>query len=252
MPPKAKETKALFRVLMLHGNRQNEEVFKDKTGGVRKKIKNLAEFVYCDAPNLVPKLAAAVDEVEAADEPEDQADQPVGKSVIDPIQKCWFLRKSDQTEEDSKNFVPQFEKTLDYIDNVFKVKGPFDAVWGFSQGATIASILSRIAEQNQNGDNVKYKHIDFKFVIVASTSIGQNEPELFVYFDKANKLTMPSLHMMGKADRIINYEKSLELSEHYVNPDIYLHDSGHFIPRNQEAKVVFTNFFNKMYEQFSK
>jgi predicted esterase len=250
MPPKVKETKNLFRILMLHGNRQNAEVFRDKTGGVRKKIKSLAEFVYCDAPNLAPKSAQPVAE-EPEESPEDQADSSMDKTeTVEQIPRCWFLRKSDQTKEDNKQFSEKFEATLDYIDDIFRTKGPFDAVWGFSQGATFTSILSRISyEQN---DSPKRRNIRFKFAIIASTSISPNEPELFCYFDKDKKIDMPSLHMMGKTDRIINYEKSLELSEHFVDPEIYLHESGHFIPRNREAKVVFTNFLNKMYEKFKK
>ncbi len=52
----ASANKKLFRILMLHGYRQNEKYFYDKTGSVRKMLKKYAELVYCQAPHYIPPL----------------------------------------------------------------------------------------------------------------------------------------------------------------------------------------------------
>ena len=235
--------KRLLRILMLHGYRQNEPVFKDKTGGVRKKIKNLVEFVYCEAPNTAPLRTATtqpnLDEVDVAvSENEDKTEAATASASLTTktTEKAWFAKGVDQTEEERHSFTAQFEKTLDYLDELFATKGPFDGVWGFSQGATVASILSRIAEQNDtcllepaNGRT----NIKFKFVIIAATYKSPNEPELFRFFDTEKKLSMPSLHIIGKNDLIVSSDKSLKFAEeHFSQPEIYLHEFGHFIPRN--------------------
>jgi serine hydrolase FSH1 len=44
-----------LRILCLHGYRQNGTIFREKTGSFRKLLKkHVAEFVYIDAPHLIP------------------------------------------------------------------------------------------------------------------------------------------------------------------------------------------------------
>ncbi len=44
-----------LRVLCLHGYRQNGHMFREKTGSLRKLLKKqVADFVYIDAPHLIP------------------------------------------------------------------------------------------------------------------------------------------------------------------------------------------------------
>jgi hypothetical protein len=45
----------LLRILCLHGYRQNGNMFREKTGSFRKLMKkHVAEFVFIDAPHLIP------------------------------------------------------------------------------------------------------------------------------------------------------------------------------------------------------
>lgn len=45
----------LLRILCLHGYRQNGNMFREKTGSFRKLLKkHVAEFVFIDAPHLIP------------------------------------------------------------------------------------------------------------------------------------------------------------------------------------------------------
>ena len=47
----------LLRILCLHGYRQNGNMFREKTGSFRKLLKKyVAEFVFIDAPHLIPIL----------------------------------------------------------------------------------------------------------------------------------------------------------------------------------------------------
>jgi hypothetical protein len=44
-----------LRVLCLHGYRQNGNMFREKTGSLRKLLKkHVADFIYIDAPHLIP------------------------------------------------------------------------------------------------------------------------------------------------------------------------------------------------------
>lgn len=43
----------LFQVLCLHGNNQNKDIFRQKTGSFRKPLKKFVDFEYLDAPHLL-------------------------------------------------------------------------------------------------------------------------------------------------------------------------------------------------------
>lgn len=45
----------MFKVLCLHGYRQDHQAFREKSGGFRKMFKNKINFVAMDAPHIVPK-----------------------------------------------------------------------------------------------------------------------------------------------------------------------------------------------------
>lgn len=59
------------------------------------------------------------------------------KNIIIYEKKNLFLLK----EWPNVNFEENFEKTLEYINNTFKEKGPFDGVFGFSMGGSIHTLI---------------------------------------------------------------------------------------------------------------
>lgn len=52
-----------FRILALHGYRQNAEVFRQKTGSFRKILQKYATFTYITAPHKVTVFCDADDEI---------------------------------------------------------------------------------------------------------------------------------------------------------------------------------------------
>jgi hypothetical protein len=238
-----------LKILMLHGYRQNEAIFKDKTGGVRKKLKFI-DFVYCEAPNLVPKSTTVDEPVQSDSDTGEKKNGADASSSINQIKKCWFLKWTERPTNNSTAFIEDFEKTLDYLDQVFAEKGPFDGIWGFSQGATVSYILCKLLNDGQLVE--KRKNIRFNFAIISATCQGPHEPEFDGYYDIEKKISIPSLHLIGKSDWIIPYEKSLEMTKLFVEPTIYIHESGHYIPRTSESKEIYTNFLLKMSDLFNK
>jgi hypothetical protein len=62
------------------------------------------------------------------------------------------------------DFPANFQKTLSYINKIFLTQGPFDGVFGFSQGGALTAILCNIIK-NKPFDN-KFNAINFKFAII--------------------------------------------------------------------------------------
>lgn len=226
------KSKKMLKILMLHGYTQNAALFKDRTGGVRKSIKNLAELVYFDAPFDVPKFGQP--DV-SQNEPDASKDQP---------SKGWYRRSAESDP------VHDVEKSLDYLNNIFQSSGPFDGVWGFSQGATMAHFLAKIALDNRQSDCIVFNReaIKFNFVIITATSKSVN-PAMAAfekYYRTENKLNMHSLHIIGKSDKVTNFERALELTQCYLNPVVHLHELGHFIPGDKESKSIYENFLKNI------
>ena len=166
------------------------------------------------------------------------------------------------------NFEENFEKTLEYINNTFKEKGPFDGLFGFSMGGSIhtliwffwitntkyyyiiikalATILCSILENNNN----KYDSIDFKFAIICATNVSPEE-KLAHYYNLNKKIKIPTLLIIGESDKLIALESSRHLTEYFIDPKLFIHDQGHMIPRDSEAKKAYNQFFEEMVKKFN-
>jgi hypothetical protein len=222
-----------LRILILHGYRQNKNLFYERTGGLRKFLKNRVEFIYCEAPHNVPNNVSEI----SSNEPRETDGE---KS--DDSQKGWWLKSSENPE---RNGQYDFEKTLEHINEIFSLN-KIHGVWGFSMGGIVASMLARICIENrEKNNNFKFKSIDFNFVIIAAAS---KSPEIFhkAFYDFGNKISIPSLHIIGKTDKLVPEDKALELAECFLDPVIFAHDQGHFIPCNADAKKVYLDFFSKL------
>jgi hypothetical protein len=104
----------LLRLLCLHGYRQNEMAFRERSGGLRKFLKNQAEFVFCEAPHPV-----ATNEQATAEEASNEAG------------KAWWFSSPDSTynASDITNCDNGFDASLQYINSVFESDGPFDGLY---------------------------------------------------------------------------------------------------------------------------
>ena len=217
-----------LRILMIHGYRQNEHVFRDKTGGLRKNLKNLCELVYCEAYHNIPKEYC----LNQLNEEEN-------------LERCWFLKEPGC----SFNYEEDFKKSIEHLDKIFRDKGPFDGIWGFSQGATMVAILTKLLTDEHKTHLIS--NVDFKFVIIAATSKSiQNE--LDKYYDSNRKIDLPSLHIIGKNDKLVEYTKALELTEYFKKPKIYIHELGHCIPSKKNDILIYSEFLNEMNDYCKK
>jgi predicted esterase len=226
----------LLKILMLHGYRQSESAFRERTGGLRKSLKSHVDFVFCESPHLVPKL-------------DGEEEKPAIDSNTEPLaynDRGWWFSESNSSYDAllRTDCDLGFDKTLDHINSVFEEKGPFDGILGFSQGACLAGILSRIAENNSNNkSDEKYRSIKFGFaIIVAGFKSGQSRHDVF--YDLNTKIALPTLHIYGETDKVIPFEMSEELTKYFLEPNIIKHAAGHLVPVNAEAKNNFIGFFN--------
>ncbi|RNA06299.1 ovarian cancer-associated protein 2 -like [Brachionus plicatilis] len=208
-----------LRILMIHGYRQNEYIFRDKTGGLRKNLKNLAELVYCEAFHDIPK--------------EYRLNQNEEQEIKE---KCWYLKEPGCKFD----YEQDFEKSIRHLDEVFCEKGPFDGIWGFSQGATMVAVLSKLLTDEKKSNLIP--NVKFKFAIIAATC-KSSQNELDKFYDPTRKI---NLHIIGKCDKLVDYNQALVLSEYFKDPKVYPHELGHFVPAKKNDIMVYSEFLKEM------
>ncbi|XP_076899966.1 rhodanese-like domain-containing protein 6 [Bidens hawaiensis] len=215
-----------LRILCLHGFRQNASSFKGRTASLAKKLKNMVEFVYIDAPHQLQFI---------------YQNQEIGETKFPPNKVCnrkfaWFIDPDAdknpslnweiaQTPFDSLQYQKQtsgYEKSVTYLKEFVAKNGAFDGIFGFSQGAAMAACVAA-QKLSLKGE------IDFRFVILCSgfrVNLAENEKSV---------INCPSLHIYGSdhgKDTQIAFDASRQLVSLFEEGSSVTieHDYGHIIP----------------------
>lgn len=207
---------AKLKVLCLHGYRQNETVFRERTGALRKLLKKDAEFVFISAPHVIP-------------EPENLARPP------NEQERGWFFSKPEKAYKgiDQTDTCIGLEDSLEYLQTIFKEKGPFDGVLGFSQGACLLSLMSSSRYKETHGP------FKYRFAIFFSGFKSLLIPHEGLY---SSLTSLPTFHTIGRTDGIIPFQMSVDLTNLFVDPIIYAHSGGHYIPATPDLRSALQGF----------
>lgn len=116
-------------------------------------------------------------------------------------------------------------RTRDWLSAYVAERKPVAGVFGFSQGAALAALLAG-------------SELGFEFAILASGFVS-NDPE---HADLYRHLSLRSLHLVGRADRIVPREASLALAARFDAPVLFEHTGGHRIPSDAAARAAVDAF----------
>lgn len=217
----SQENSDKWKILCIHGYRQNGDVFKQKTGALRKMLKKHAEFVFVTAPMRVPPLEPS--EPQTAD----------ASSNLEQY-GWWFSDENNGFNSKKPSEVCiGFTKSLEVITNTFKESGPFDGLLGFSQGASFVSVLCGMHERG-------CLPFSFKFAILIAGFRSLCSPH---YKNYLKTIRIPTLHVYGETDQIIPKEMSEELTSYFLNPEKMVHSGGHYVPAS--GKDVYIKFLEE-------
>jgi hypothetical protein len=97
----------------------------------------------------------------------------------------------------------------------------FDGVFGFSQGAALVGLLPGMRD-------------DLGFAIMASGFVSP-EPEHRPLYQAVSRSRIPSLHLIGESDSIVEPAESRRLVELYTDPVVATHPGGHVIPADPKS-----------------
>jgi len=204
-----------LKVLCIHGYRQNEKLFREKTGGLRKLLKKYVDFVFVSAPHVIPEEANLV----RTNEEQDRG--------------WWFSRpEKGYNALDKTDITLGYKESVDVIKEKISEEGPFDGILGFSQGASFVSLLCVLRSKEGSG-------VDFKFVILIAGFRSQLTPHIELY---KSPICCPSFHTVGTTDAVIPPAASEELAACFNNATVYSHDGGHYIPASPQLRTALVEF----------
>jgi len=219
-------TEKPLRVLCLHGYRQSDVAFREKTGAFRKLIGKFCEFTFIKAPHHV---------------------LPMSSEDINQDQRgWWFSRENDYFKaDDASDCDKGFDGSLDLIQKTFQLHGPFDGVIGFSQGAALVALLCLIKTRNPEmlSSAVKF---DFAIMVAAFKSKSTKHAQWYESGESVPKVSIPTLHVMGHGDRVINKRLSDDLLDLFHEPTKLYHSGGHFVPATSREKSHYFKFLHKV------
>ncbi|KAG1688860.1 hypothetical protein DVH05_026882 [Phytophthora capsici] len=212
-----------LRVLCLHGYRQDGLKLRGRIAALRRTFKSSVEFVCLDAPFEVPYEPTS----------EEHASNGETGESVKQLKWCDFTRD----EESGQYLLTRVEEAIEYVANFVKKEGPFDGIFGFSQGGSMASMIL------QRQVSTAESPFAFRFAFfVSAGAVG--DPK---YMSDV-KVDIPSLHIIGETDAVVDNERSLALKDLFVNPKVLMHPGGHYIPTNKEPKDAFRAFFKELQE----
>ncbi|KAI8096538.1 serine hydrolase FSH [Halteromyces radiatus] len=224
-----------LRILCLHGMSQNAAIFRKKTAVIRKKLDKMADLVYITAPHL------SVHPDHTSEALREAAADPTASEDLKPF--GWWLH-SEYQDPNAEYFVG-FKESIELIKEVLVTQGPFDGVFGFSQGASFASMLTAVLENRTLLPEFippEFEHPPFRFAMVAASFIP-NRPVATRIFSSIIKT--PSIHMIGEKDSLILPEQMETLANAFENPILLRHTGGHVVPSNAPSRNEIVAFISK-------
>ena len=247
-------TSPKLRVLCLHGFRTNCNVMESQTRGLRDALGPDAAFVFVNAP------------FDARGPTDEKVEQKFGDTA--PFFEWWAARDLQKEEIEAieaekgvpngatKHWNLEFEgidQAIEDMDERLNDLGEFDLAVGFSQGATMLTILSMWC-------HTKGKKCWWKLVLCVCGVVprGMNVRELFETPEgKKILVPLPSIHVVGKKDSV--YHESLMLKDMYMlHPKgsplerrLLEHDGGHKFPSPARHHQFYMDLANTIHHFFN-
>ncbi|NXK44445.1 OVCA2 Esterase, partial [Chauna torquata] len=207
-----------LRLLALHGYRQSERRFRQRTGALRKALRGRAELVALSAPHPVPGG-------------EDDGDSD------DPPRGWWFSGPGTFEAVEVAEAPAGLEESLSAVAAALVEHGPFDGLLGFSQGAALAAMVCALRAR---GD----PRFPVAFAILVAGFASRAPAHGHFYREP---IALPTLHVVGDTDAVIAAHLSRELAQCFVEPVIVTHPGGHFVPVAAPQKKAYLDFLDRFH-----
>jgi pimeloyl-ACP methyl ester carboxylesterase len=260
--PPGDEMRRKLRLLCLHSFRTSGEILREQVrlAGWEETLGDLVEFHVMDAPH--------------------PASGPVPPDVLAffpdvPYREWWNATERADPDGSGRKTMTYvgLEESLARVKREFDERGPFDGVLGFSQGATLTTILAAkgvadawgpfadasAANASPDASRPKPKTPPVFAVCVSGAAARTREADATYRAARdanananatdastsASNSPSPSLHIIGEADRVVPPPASERAAARcFVDPVVARHPRGHVVPRLEgDAAETVRQFF---------
>jgi hypothetical protein len=135
-----------------------------------------------------------------------------------------------------------WERTRDWAVSYFGRQPRFDGVFGFSQGAALTSLLVGLRAPDGNVTDRRPLSFDFAIMVGGFRSDSPMHADLYA---AAECYRLPSLHIIGRADRVVPPQDSRILAAQFTSPVILEHPGGHVISNTPEVRRGVVDFLQR-------
>ncbi|SOE99813.1 Serine hydrolase (FSH1) [Burkholderia sp. OK233] len=206
-----------LRILCLHGYHGSADVLRKQMKTLTDGLNDLAEFECVDAPSLARGDFGwwhAVEHHGVANTRES------GSNRVAMTYEGW-------------------DETCRWVVAIFANEGPFDGVFGFSQGGALAALL--VGLRAPDGKPTEHQPLSFGFAILVG-AFAARDLRLATLYESTANYDLPSIHIIGRADSVVPSQASRSLAFQFNRPLILEHDGGHVIAANPEIRAQVAKF----------
>ena len=107
-------------------------------------------------------------------------------------------------------------------------KNRYNGLLCFSQGAALGGLLCLLQHNGKLPFN-------FDFCILVSGFVSEKHKDRFSALG-GERIKVPSLHITGEKDSIIESSRSEELTRQFLNGEVCRHPGGHYLPYTGDVK----------------
>jgi len=210
-------TRKKLRVLCLHGYHGSAEILGAQLRSLVEGTESLVDYVLVDAPTLA---GGDFGWWHANSGPNSPAREDPGVSGGGRHYLGWA-------------------RTRDWLVRLFAEQGPFDGVFGFSQGAALTGLLTGLRAPRGATTPERPLAFDFAVLVGGFPSIDPAHAQLY---GTAEGTTTPTLHIVGRADLVVPAAISRDLAAKFAHPVVLEHGGGHVVPGAQAVREGYRQF----------
>lgn len=225
-----------LRIMALHGYTSNAFILQRRMGAIRKACKDTADFIYLNGPLRVEPITAPAQSLDAPENSQSALDPHL---PLEEQPRAWW-----KASDDGK--YTHFDETIEYLNEEIAKQGPFDGVFGFSQGACFAALVASAFEAPDRYPKLKLPagQGPLRFCIAVSGFRPRDESLQALF--PSEGIQTPMLHILGRTDQIIDEERAQTLVLAASNSRVEHHESGHVVP----SQANFRNFYRDYISAF--
>ncbi|THD45053.1 MAG: hypothetical protein E7774_08870 [Bradyrhizobium sp.] len=201
-----------LRILCLHGHHGNAMILRQQMSGLTQKLRPQFEWDYVDAPSLAERDYGWWNAIESSPQ------TPVSAAKVSLQYAGW---------ERSRAFLCER-----------LALGRYDGIFGFSQGAAMASLLVGLRSPDRSR-----REPWFNFAVMVG-GFESRDPSHAQIYAQQELYALPTLHLIGATDRIVAPEMSFALAARFQRAEVVMHRGGHIVPSDDSSSAKVGTFLD--------